>query len=113
MRYVAAYLLLSQSGNKPSADDVKNFLTGLEVEVDEKALGLFFEKLGESDVADLLEAGAKKLCSGGGGAGGAAAAGGAAGGDGAAAEEEKEEEEEEEEEEVALGGIVGGDDDGW
>eukprot|EP00940_MAST-03C_sp_MAST-3C-sp2_P002689 g2689.t1 len=116
MRYIAAYLLLVQGGNaKPTADDVKSFLTGLEVDVDEKALGLFFEKLGDDvNVEDLLKAGSKKLCSGGGAGGGSGAAGGAAGGDAAAAEEEKEEEEEEEEEEVALGGLVGGgDDDGW
>jgi len=112
MRYVAAYLLLSQNGAKPSADDVKSFLTGIDVDVDEKALALFFDKLGEQDVAKLLEAGAKKLCSGGGSGGGAGAAGAADAGD-AAKEEEKEEEEEEEEEEVALGGLAGGDDDGW
>ena len=47
MRYIAAYLLLSQSGNKPSADDVTSFLKGLEIEVDESAVKAFFEKLGE------------------------------------------------------------------
>tara|TARA_A100001015_G_scaffold268487_1_gene319388 strand:- start:986 stop:1162 length:177 start_codon:yes stop_codon:yes gene_type:complete len=47
MRYIAAYLLLSQSGNKPSADDVTSFLKGLEIEVDDAAVKAFFEKLGE------------------------------------------------------------------
>jgi ribosomal protein L12E/L44/L45/RPP1/RPP2 len=47
MRYIAAYLLLSQSGKKPSADDVTAFLKGLEIEVDETAVKSLFEKLGE------------------------------------------------------------------
>jgi ribosomal protein L12E/L44/L45/RPP1/RPP2 len=47
MRVIAAYLLLSQSGNKPSADDVTSFLKGLEIEVDDAAVKGFFEKLGE------------------------------------------------------------------
>ena len=47
MRVIAAYLLLSQSGNKPSADDVTSFLKGPEIEVDESAVKAFFEKLGE------------------------------------------------------------------
>merc|ERR1712142_687922 len=85
MRYIAAYLLATMGGNpSPSADDVKQILGSVGVDVDEEQLNIVIQQLAGKDVNEVMASGA--------------AAGGAAAAD-APAEEAKEEVKEESESE--------------
>merc|ERR1712142_662866 len=98
MRYIAAYLLATMGGNpSPSADDVKQILGSVGVDVDEEQLNIVIQQLAGKDVNEVMASGAELLASVPSG-GAAAAAGGAAAAD-APAEEAKEEVKEESESE--------------
>lgn len=95
-------MLAVVGGNdKPAVADVKKILESVGASIDDtetKQLEELVEEMAGKEIADVLEAGLKKVKSvgmGGGGGGGGAAAGGAAGGAAEAAKEESEEEEEE------------------
>mmetsp|Transcript_24560 Transcript_24560/g.43592 ORF Transcript_24560/g.43592 Transcript_24560/m.43592 type:complete len:110 (-) Transcript_24560:299-628(-) len=96
MRIIGAYMLAYLGGNaNPDAAAVTSILDSIGEKPDEERLKLFMSQVEGKDIADVIEAGSKKLGavpSGGGGGGGA---GGADGGDGEAKKEEKKEEEEE------------------
>merc|ERR1712183_133415 len=95
MRYVAAYLLATMGGNaSPSADDVKQILGSVGVDVDEEQLNVVIQQLAGKDVNEVMAGGADLLASV---PSGGAAAGVAAAAD-APAEEEKVEEKKEESE---------------
>merc|ERR1711931_42912 len=95
MRYIAAYLLATMGGNaSPSADDIKQILGSVGVDVDEEQLKVVIDQLAGKDVNEVMASGAELLASvpsGGAAAGGAAA-------EAAPAEEAKEEEKKEESE---------------
>ncbi|XP_022152975.1 60S acidic ribosomal protein P2B-like [Momordica charantia] len=103
MKVVAAYLLAVLGGNtSPGADDVKNILNSVGVEVDEDRIESLLSQVKGKDITELIASGREKLASvpsGGGAVAVAAPAGGAAGGGAApaAAEEKKEEKVEEKE----------------
>ena len=110
-------MLAVVGGNdKPAVADVKKILESVGASMDDaetKQLEELVEEMAGKEIADVLEAGLKKVKSvgmggGGGGGGGGAAAGGAAGG---AAEAAKEESEEEEEEMAPAANLFGDEDD--
>ncbi|KAA8917050.1 hypothetical protein TRICI_000798 [Trichomonascus ciferrii] len=103
--YLAAYLLLVSGGNTaPSADDIKNVISSVGVEVDEERVASLLKELEGKDVQELIAEGTEKLASvPSGGAAPAAAGGAAAAGGEAAAAEEKEEEKEESDEDMGMG----------
>merc|ERR1711931_70104 len=90
MRYIAAYLLATMGGNaSPSADDVKQILGSVGVDVDEEQLKVVIDQLAGKDVNEVMASGAELLAS--------VPSGGAAA-EAAPAEEAKEEEKKEESE---------------
>merc|ERR1712243_212715 len=99
MRYVAAYLLATMGGNaSPSADDVKQILVSVGVDVDEEQLNIVIQQLAGKDVNEVMASGAELLASV---PSGGAAAGGAAAAD-APAEEKKEESESESDDDMGF-----------
>ncbi|KOS18979.1 60S acidic ribosomal protein P2 [Escovopsis weberi] len=99
MKYLAAFLLLTLTGEAPSAEKIKAILSAVGIDADEERLTTLLGEVEGKDVAELIAEGSAKLASvpsGGAAAAGGAAAGAAAGG---AAEEAKEEAKEEEKEE--------------
>merc|ERR1712119_89804 len=99
MRYVAAYLLATMGGNaSPSADDVKQILGSVGVDVDEEQLNVVIQQLAGKDVNEVMARGAELLASV---PSGGAAAGGAAAAD-APAEEEKVESESESDDDMGF-----------
>ena len=108
MKYIAAYLLLSLAKESaPTADDIKNLLSTVGVEVECERLDKLVAELDGKNVADVIAEGQEKLSSvpSGGAVAAAPAAGGAApaGGDAPAAEEKKEEEKEESDDDMGFG----------
>eukprot|EP00954_Amorphochlora_amoebiformis_P002186 171218-Amorphochlora_amoeboformis.AAC.2 len=122
MRIIGAYMLCVLAGNEsPGADDVKKILDSIGEKPDEERLELFLSQVKGKDLAEVIEAGSKKLGAVPSGcihlifgkegvidgisanllvllaAGGAGAGAGEAGG---AAEEKKEEKKEEEEDDI-------------
>ncbi|WAR52987.1 hypothetical protein PtB15_2B415 [Puccinia triticina] len=62
MKYLAAYLLLSQGGNdKPSAEDVKALLSSVGVDSEEERLQKLISELKDKTIADLIAEGSTKL----------------------------------------------------
>ena len=108
-------MLAVVGGNdKPAVADVKKILESVGASMDDaetKQLEELVEEMAGKEIANVLEAGLKKVKSvgmgGGGGGGGGAAAGGAA----PAAEAAKEESEEEEEEMAPAANLFGDEDD--
>ncbi|KAM5181627.1 uncharacterized protein ACMZJ9_002080 [Mantella aurantiaca] len=100
MRYMAAYLLATLSGNSsPSAKEIKKILSSVGIDTDEDRLDKVISELGGKNVDDLINAGLSKLCSvPSGGAVSAAPTSAPAGGGPAAPAEKKEEVKEESEE---------------
>ena len=59
MRYVAVYLLATMGGNaSPSADDVKQILGSVGVDVDEEQLNVVIQQLAGKDVNEVMASGA-------------------------------------------------------
>ncbi|SMN18126.1 similar to Saccharomyces cerevisiae YDR382W RPP2B Ribosomal protein P2 beta [Maudiozyma saulgeensis] len=99
MKYLAAYLLLTQGGNAtPSAADIKTVVESVGIEADESRINELLSSLeGKGSLDEVIAAGAAKFASapaaGSAAVGGSAAAAGAAGeAAGEAAEEEAKEE---------------------
>lgn len=109
MKYLAAYLLLTQGGNaSPSASDVKQLLGTVGIDAEEERLSKLISELSGKSLADLIAEGSAKLASvpsGGGGGGGAAApaAGGAAAAEAPKEEAKKAEEKEESDDDMGFG----------
>ncbi|GAB5357178.1 hypothetical protein AAMO2058_000351700 [Amorphochlora amoebiformis] len=98
MRIIGAYMLCVLAGNEsPGADDIKKILDSIGEKPDEERLELFLSQVKGKDLAEVIEAGSKKLGAVPSAAGGAGAGAGEAGG---AAEEKKEEKKEEEEDDI-------------
>ena len=58
MRYIAAYLLATMGGNaSPSADDVKQILGSVGVDVDEEQLQVVIDQLAGKDVNEVMASG--------------------------------------------------------
>ena len=58
MRYIAAYLLATMGGNaNPSADDVKQILGSVGVDVDEEQLKVVIDQLAGKDVNEVMASG--------------------------------------------------------
>ncbi|SMN19656.1 similar to Saccharomyces cerevisiae YDR382W RPP2B Ribosomal protein P2 beta [Maudiozyma saulgeensis] len=99
MKYLAAYLLLTQGGNAtPSAADIKAVVESVGIEADDSRISELLSSLeGKGSLDEIIAAGAAKFASapaaGASAVGGSAAAAGAAGeAAGEAAEEEAKEE---------------------
>ncbi|KAK5117531.1 60S acidic ribosomal protein P2 [Meristemomyces frigidus] len=112
MKHLAAYLLLGLAGNtSPSAEDIKEVLSSVGIEVEDDRLALLLKELEGKDINELIKEGTEKLASvpsAGGAAPAAAAPAASAGGAGAAAEaapaaKEKEAEKEESDEDMGFG----------
>ncbi|KAH9823121.1 60s acidic ribosomal protein-domain-containing protein [Melampsora americana] len=108
MKYLAAYLLLTQGGNaSPSAGDVKALLGTVGIDAEEERLSKLISELNGKSLADLIAEGSAKLASvpsgGGGGAAAAPAAGGAAAADAPKEEAKKAEEKEESDDDMGFG----------
>ncbi|OMH83844.1 60S acidic ribosomal protein P2 [Zancudomyces culisetae] len=106
MRYIAAYLLLHSAGSKSiTADDIKNVISSVGIEVDEARAAEVVEAFKGKSVETLIAEGATKLASV--PSGGAAAAGGAAapaaGADAPAAAAAEPEPEEESDDDMGFG----------
>ncbi|KAF8057862.1 RPP2D [Scenedesmus sp. PABB004] len=100
MRVISAVLLAVLGGKaNPTAADVKSILGSVGVEADAADVERLLKELEGKDIAELIEAGRKKLQSvpSGGAVAAAPAAGGAAAGGAAPAEAKKEEPSEEDE----------------
>ena len=64
MRYVAVYLLATMGGNaSPSADDVKQILGSVGVDVDEEQLNVGIQQLAGKDVNEVMASGSELLAS--------------------------------------------------
>ena len=62
MRHLATYLLLKIGGNEnPTADDVKNALQSLSIDVDEERLNALISELEGKDLAELVSLGKGRL----------------------------------------------------
>ena len=80
MRHLATYLLLKIGGNEnPTAEDIKNALQPLSIDVDEERLNALISELEGKDLAELVNLGKSRLVSA--SASSAAAAPAAASGD--------------------------------
>ncbi|CAG57798.1 uncharacterized protein GVI51_A03003 [Nakaseomyces glabratus] len=106
MKYLAAYLLLTQGGNEsPAAADIKKVIESVGIEADEARINELLSALEGKSLDELIAEGQQKFASvpvGGAAAGGAsAAAGGAAAGE--AAEEKEEEAAEESDDDMGFG----------
>ena len=106
MKYLAAYLLLTQGGNEsPAAADIKKVIESVGIEADEARINDLLSALEGKSLDELIAEGQQKFASvpvGGAAAGGAsAAAGGAAAGE--AAEEKEEEAAEESDDDMGFG----------
>ena len=104
MKYLAAYLLLVNSGKTaPTADDVTAVLSSVGIEVESEKLDKLISELEGKSVEELIAEGNEKMAAA--PVGGAAAAGGAAAGGEAeaAAEEAAEEEAEESDDDMGFG----------
>ncbi|KAL3231456.1 Large ribosomal subunit protein P2B [Nakaseomyces bracarensis] len=106
MKYLAAYLLLTQGGNEsPAAADIKKVIESVGIEADESRISELLSALEGKSLDELVAEGQEKFASvpvGGAASAGAAAGGAAAGGD-AAAEEAAEEEKEESDDDMGFG----------
>ncbi|CCK69572.1 ribosomal protein P2 KNAG_0C04710 [Huiozyma naganishii CBS 8797] len=107
MKYLAAYLLLTQGGNEsPSAADIKTVIEAVGVEADEARISALLSSLeGKGSLDEIIAAGAQKFASvpAGGVASAAGASGAAAGGAAEAAEEKEEEAKEESDDDMGFG----------
>jgi len=109
MKHLAAYLLLTLGGNAaPSAEEIKDVLSSVGIEVDEDRVSKLLSELNGKDINELIAEGSSKLASvpsGGAVAGGASSSDGAAAaaGNDAPAEEKEEKEEEESDEDMGFG----------
>ena len=62
MRHVAAYLLAVLGGNEsPSSKDIKDILSSVGVEADDKSLETVINSLKGKDIEELLKEGTEKL----------------------------------------------------
>ena len=96
MRYVAAYLLAVLGGNKnPSADNTKNILGSVSIDVDDDRLNIIMSELKGKNIEEVIAACNKKLASIPSNGAVAISAGAGVAGSGAAAEEKKEAKKEE------------------
>ena len=106
MKYLAAYLLLTQGGNEsPAAADIKKVIESVGIEADEARINELLSALEGKSLDQLISEGQEKFASvpvGGAASAGAAAGGAAAGGE-AAAEEAAEEEKEESDDDMGFG----------
>lgn len=97
MRYVAAYVLAAMGGNEnPGADDVKQILASVGIDVDDEQLDIVLKNLEGKNIAETIAAGREKLASMPTGGAAPAAAAAAAPAEEEVKEEEKKEESEEE-----------------
>ncbi|QLG72705.1 hypothetical protein HG535_0D04130 [Zygotorulaspora mrakii] len=108
MKYLAAYLLLTQGGKEsPSAADIKSVIESIGVEADDARINELLSSLqGKGSLDEIIAEGQQKFASvpaGGAASAGAAAGGAAAGGDAAAEEEAAEEEKEESDDDMGFG----------
>ena len=105
MKYLAAYLLLTQGGNaSPSAADIKTLLESVGSEVEQSNIDLLLASLEGKSIDELIAEGATKLASISAGSGAAGSSGAAAGASAEAeAEEEVEEEKEESDDDMGFG----------
>merc|ERR1719181_1836298 len=94
MKYVAAYLLAALGGKaSPSAADVTSILKAAGADVDSEKLAALMKSLEGKSLAEVMEAGRKKISSMAPAAGAGAAPAGGGGGAAAKAPEPEEEEE--------------------
>lgn len=108
MKYLAAYLLLTQGGKEsPSAADIKSVIESIGVEADDARINELLSSLqGKGSLDEIIAEGQQKFASvpaGGAASAGAAAGAAAAGGDAAAEEEAAEEEKEESDDDMGFG----------
>lgn len=105
MKYLAAYLLLVNSGKTaPTADDVTSVLSSVGIEVESEKLDKLIAELEGKSVEELIAEGNEKMAAAPVGGAGAASAGAAAGGASEeAAEEAAEEEAEESDDDMGFG----------
>ncbi|XP_072321970.1 large ribosomal subunit protein P2-like isoform X3 [Eucyclogobius newberryi] len=107
MRYVAAYLLASLSGNdNPESKDIKKILESVGIEADDTRLDKVITELKDKNVNEVIASGYGKLASmpAGGAVAVASSAAPSAGGAAApAAAEEKKEESEESDDDMGFG----------
>ncbi|CAB4252043.1 similar to Saccharomyces cerevisiae YDR382W RPP2B Ribosomal protein P2 beta [Maudiozyma barnettii] len=107
MKYLAAYLLLTQGGNAtPSAADIKTVVESVGIESEESRINELLSSLeGKGSLDEIIAAGSAKFASapaaGSAAVGGSAAAAGAAGE--AAAEDAEEEAKEESDDDMGFG----------
>ena len=106
MKYLAAYLLLTQGGNEsPAAADIKKVIESVGIEADEARINELLSALEGKSLDELIAEGQQKFASvpvgGAAAAGASAAAGGAAAGE--AAEEKEEEAAEESDDDMGFG----------
>ena len=104
MKYLAAYLLLVNSGKTaPTADDVSSVLSSVGIEVESEKLDKLISELEGKSVEELIAEGNEKISAAPVGGAGAAASGAAAGASEEAAAEEVEEEAEESDDDMGFG----------
>lgn len=108
MKYLAAYLLLTQGGKEsPSAADIKSVIESIGVEADDARINELLSSLqGKGSLDEIIAEGQQKFASvpaGGAASAGTAAGAAAAGGDAAAEEEAAEEEKEESDDDMGFG----------